>query len=228
MVRFFHLLAAGLAAGGMLPAGGDETKVVFKSDVALVRVDAQVLDRSNRAITGLRLEDFVLTEQGQAGQMRSVASEDMPLDVLLLLDVSGSMRPHVERIADAAHQALRVLAKDDRVAIMDFDTSARLRMPFRNSRDEVNREFERLLRQETFNGGTDITGALLRAADYVRREARRDARRAIVIVTDDQTGFERDEAAVERALERADAGLSLLRAPDAMAYGSQAGRYPGG
>jgi VWFA-related protein len=227
MVRFFHLLTLA-AIGSLLLAADDETKVVFKSDVALVRVDAQVLDRSNRAITGLRLEDFILTEDGQPRQIRSFASEDMPLDVLLLLDVSGSMRPHVERIADAAHEALRVLATGDRVAIMDFDTSARLRMPFRNSRDEVNREFERLLRQETFNGGTDITRALLQAADYVRREARRDARRAIVILTDDQTGFERDEAAVERALERADAVLSLLLAPDAMAYGRQRGGYPGG
>src|SRR5258708_2464494 len=180
MVRFFHLLATALAAGGLLLAADDETKVVFKSDVALVRVDAQVLDRSNRAITGLRLEGFVLTEQGQPAQIRSFASEDMPLDVLLLLDVSGSMRPHVERIADAAHQALRVLAKDDRVAIMDFDTSARLRMPFRNTRDEVNREFERLLRQETFNGGTDITNPPVRAPRCRRRGAPAGCRRAHV------------------------------------------------
>ena len=46
----------------------------------------------------------------------------MPIDILLLLDVSASMRPHVERMADAAHDALRVLADNDRVAIMVFDT----------------------------------------------------------------------------------------------------------
>src|SRR3989442_1213115 len=177
------LILIGIA--GLLPAADDENKIVFKSDVALVRVDAQVLDRGNRAITALRLEDFILTEEGQPRQIRSFASEDMPLDVLLLLDVSGSMRPHVERIADAARQALRVLGSGDRVAIMDFDTYARVRMPFRNSREEVNREFERLLRQEGFNGGTDITRALLQAADDGRGEGGRGARRAIVICTDE-------------------------------------------
>ena len=65
----------------------------------LVRVDAQVLDRDNRAITGLRLEDFKLRDEGRVQPIRNFARENMPVDVLLLFDVSASMRPHVERIA---------------------------------------------------------------------------------------------------------------------------------
>ncbi len=227
--RCARLILFAALAGGLLCAA-DDTNVVFHSDVSLVRVDAQVLDHDNRAITGLRAEDFVLREEGRVVPIRNFASENMPVDILLLLDVSGSMRPHVQRIADAAHQALGVLANDDRIGIMVFDTVSRLRMPFRNSRDDVNREFERLLRQESFNGGTDITNALLDAADYVRRNGRRDARRAIVILTDDETQRERDEARVERDLERADAVLSFLRAPAAMpgGYGRRRGGYPGG
>jgi VWFA-related protein len=203
-----------------LAPGGDE--VVFRSEVSLVRVDTQVVDRDNRAITGLRLQDFVLREQGQPQQIRNFAYENMPADVLLLLDVSASMRPHVERIASAAHQALRVLKDEDRVAIMVFDRSSRLRLPFRNGRDDVEREMESLLNQETFNGGTDITRGLLDAINYVAREGRRDARRAIVIVTDDETERNRDVDGVSRALTKADTVLSLLLAPDAMA-----GRSPG-
>jgi len=141
------------------------------------------------------------------------------------------MRPHVERIASAAHEALRVLKSDDRVAIMVFDRSSRLRLPFRNSRDDVEREMESLLNQETFNGGTDITRALLDAASYIGREGRRDARRAIVILTDDRTERNRDVEAVSRALTKADAVLSLLLAPDAMGSyypGTGGGRRGGG
>ena len=202
--------------------------VVFRSDVSLVRVDAQVVDRDNRAITGLRAEDFVLREEGRPQPIRNFAREDMPVDVVLLLDVSASMRPHVERIASAAHQALRVLGDKDRVAIMVFDRATRLRLPFRNSRQDVEREFESLLRQETFNGGTDITRALIDAANYVGRQGRRDARRAIVILTDDQTERDRDEARVSRALENADAVLSALIAPDAMQYRSRSPGMGGG
>ena len=198
---------------------------VFRSDVALVRVDASVVDRDNRAITGLRAEDFVLRESGRTLQIRNFASENMPIDVLLLLDVSGSMRPHVQRIADAAHQALRVLRDDDRIGIMVFDRYTRLRLPLRSNRKDVEREFESLLRQETFRGGTDITRALYEAAEYIGHNGRREARRAIVILTDDETGANRDEDGVSRALTRADAVLSALIAPDAMRYRSG---MPGG
>jgi VWFA-related protein len=223
MLRAASALAIGLA--GLL--GAAEGDVVFRSDVSLVRVDAQVIDRSNRAITGLRAEDFIVREQGQPQQIRNFSSESMPVDIVLLLDVSASMRPHVQRVASAAHQALRVLGDQDRVAIMVFDRSSRLRLPFRNSREEVAQELESLLDQETFNGGTDITRGLLDAARYVEREARHDARRAIVILTDDQTERNRDEEGVERALTRADAVLCALLAPDAM-MSRRGGGYPRG
>src|SRR4051812_17219033 len=107
-------------------ARADDTNVVFRSDVSLFRVDAQVVDRGNRAITGLRADDFILREEGRVQQIRNFASEDMPLDVLFLLDVSASMRPHVQRIADAAHEALRVLSDEDRFGIIVFDRMARV------------------------------------------------------------------------------------------------------
>jgi len=206
-----------------VPAIADDD-VVFRSDVSLVRVDAQVVDGGNRAITHLNAEDFILREEGRAVPIRNFASENLPVDILFLLDVSASMRPHVERIADASGQALTVMGKDDRMGIMVFDRSTRVRLAFSSSRSEVQREFDRLLSQERFNGGTDITNAMLDAAGYIRREGRREARRAIVILTDDQTQLERDDAAVSRALTRADAVMCALIAPDAM----QNRRYPGG
>lgn len=230
--RSVCLLGCALIAAPGLFAADDQ--VVFRSDVALARVDAQVVDRDNRAITGLRLEDFVLYEQGRQIQIRNFEREEMPVDVLLLLDVSASMRPHVQRIADAAHEAMRVLGPNDRVGIMVFDRSTRLRLPFRSNRNEVEREFENLLRQESFGGGTDIQRGLLDAARYVGREGRKEARRAIVILTDDMTERNRDELGAEQALARADAVLSALIAPDAMAnrrrggYGQPGGGYPGG
>ena len=203
-----------------------EEPIVFRSDVALVRVDAQVVDRNNRAITGLQLEDFVLLEGGQRREIRNFEAEDMPMDVLFLLDVSGSMQPHVQRIASAAEQALRVLGPDDRVGIMVFDRATRVRSRFRRNGDAVVRELENVLNQETFDGGTDITRGLMDAASYIQREGRRNARRAIVILTDDQTERGKDESGVLRALSRGDSVLSALIAPDAM--GGRYGRSGGG
>ena len=222
-VYFLPLISA--LAVGTLSADDD---VVFHSDVSLVRVDAQVVDSSNRAIIHLKATDFVLREDGRVVPIRNFASDNMPVDVLFLLDVSGSMRPHVQRIADASGQALTQLGKDDRMGIMVFDRYTRVRLAFSSSHQEVQHEFDRLLRDERFNGGTDITRAMLDAASYIRQNGRRDARRAIVVLTDDQTEFDRDDEGVGRALAHADAVMCALIAPDATQYNRGGGQRPGG
>ena len=124
------LLAAAVLAPAQEPVQSD---VVFKSDVSLVRVDVQAVDRDNRAITTLNRQDFILRDDGKIREIRNFATEEMPLDIVFLLDVSASMRPHVERIANAAQNAIALLGKDDRIAIMVFDRASRVRTPFRNA-----------------------------------------------------------------------------------------------
>ncbi len=219
-MRFVWTYLLVLVFAVVLPAADTpKPDVVFRSDVSLVRVDAQVVDRNNRTITGLRQDDFILLEDGKRQEIRNFARENMPVDILLLFDVSRSMRPHVERVTSAADQALQVLGRDDRVAIMVFDRRTRIRMGFRGDRQAVRSGLDALLREEDFEGGTDITRALLDASAYIGREGRRDARRAIVILTDDQTERRRDVEGVSRALTDSDAVLSALLAPDMMRGG---------
>jgi VWFA-related protein len=211
-----------LAADPQTPATPpvDDPPVTFRSDVLLGRVDAQVVDLNNHPIRDLRVQDFILRVDGKSQEVRNFQSEKMPIDVVLLLDVSRSMEPHVRRVASASHEALRALGDPDRVAILVFDRFTRVRMPFRSARGDTERELENVLDRETFEGGTDITRGLLDAASYVAQNARHGVRRAIVIVTDDQTERSRNEAEVLRALTRADSVLSALIAPDALHTGT--------
>jgi VWFA-related protein len=241
-VVFPLLLVCGLAfaqaaadkSAGSAAEGTPDTNITFHSDVSLVRVDAQVVDGSNRPIIHLHAGDFVLRANGKVLPIQSFASDNMPIDVLFLLDVSGSMRPHVQRIADASGEALNQLNQQDRMGIMVFDRVTRVRLGFSSSKQEVQRGFDHLLREERFNGGTDITRAMLDAADYIGQHGRRDARRAIVILTDDSTEFDRDDLGVGRALARANAVMCALIAPDAMPYArgrggaGQGGTWGGG
>lgn len=220
---FRPLLLAALASAGLFGQADDTP--VFRSDVSLVRVDVQVLDRTSRPVTHLQKEDFVLRENGKELPILNFASEKMPIDILFLLDVSGSMRPHVERIARAAQSALDTLGQEDRIAIMVFDRQTRTRLPFTVVGDRVYQEFDSVLDRERFNGGTDITRGMLDAAEYMRRNSRKDARRGIIILTDDQTEFDRDDERVGQALIDADSVMSALLAPDAI--GNRRG-IPGG
>jgi hypothetical protein len=110
---------------------------------------------------------------------------------------------------------------------MVFDNFTRVRLSFRSSKSEINRGLSDVLNQERFNGGTQITHAMIAAAEYVQREARPEARRAIIILTDDGSQDARDDAGVERALAHADAVMSFLQAPDVMPQGRSGGGYPG-
>jgi VWFA-related protein len=207
-------------------AQDDREPVVFRSDVSLVRVDVLVTGQDRRSVRGLTAQDFVLLDNRREQPIRNFAAEEMPLDVLFLIDVSVSMRPHVERIARASRSALQTLAPGDRGAVMVFDRRSRVRLGWTDSLEAVANGLDAVVREEGFNGGTDITRALLDAARYMQTTARRDARRAIVILTDDQTERDRDEQRVLRALEDADAVLSALIAPDALGTG-RASRRPG-
>lgn len=164
------------------PSSASNDTVVFRSDVGLVRVDAQVLD-GGHTLANLIAQDFILRDEGKVVEIRNFARENMPLDVLLLIDVSGSMRPHVERIASASRQAMQVLKGEDRVAIMVFDRQTRMRMPFLGV-GTVEQEFQSLLRQEKFKGGTDITRALYDAAEFMGRSpAKKLAKQSLLSLT---------------------------------------------
>jgi len=188
------------------------------------RIDTLVMNRSQRPIGGLRKEDFLLRQDGKPIPIRDLASEDLPVDVLLLLDVSGSMRVHVQKVASAAHEALAVMGDQDRVGIMLFDSGTKLRLPLRQDLNEVERKLDEVVRKDPFNGGTDINGALLEAAAYMEREGRKQARHAIVIVTDDMAA-RCDQDRVMTALDKADAVLMVILAP---AFMGVPGSSPGG
>ena len=104
----FWIFCSLLAAAGYVSAADDDTPV-FHSDVSVGRIDALVLDGAQFPISDLVKEDFVLRQDGKTIPIREAGFESLPVDVLLLLDVSGSMQVHIQRVADAAHGALAVL-----------------------------------------------------------------------------------------------------------------------
>src|ERR1700679_2400985 len=77
----------------------------FHSDIALVRVDAEVRTDTS-PVSDLRRDSFRITDNGLPRSIVYFAHDEQPLDVILLFDTSLSMRPVVERVAKAAHMAL--------------------------------------------------------------------------------------------------------------------------
>ncbi len=92
---------------------------MFKTGVSDVRVDVQVTEGKN-LVNGLSKDDFIVTDENQPQSIVSFSHGDERLNLILLLDISGSMQKYIEEIAKTARDALDHLRPGDRVAIMVF------------------------------------------------------------------------------------------------------------
>lgn len=182
----------------------------FQAKVALVQVHAEVIAGDGRVLSGFGKQDFRIFDNGKEQQILHFSAGEDPLDLILLFDTSGSMKPKVQQVAAAAREGVHELRDGDRVAIMTFDTRTRLVLPFTDDLDRVERAIRRDVMGERFGGGTFIQSAVSDAARKFMQEPRTERRRAILIVTDNMGQRTRRESTVIRELWEADALLTAL------------------
>lgn len=120
MKRAAVTMALGLVLwpGALLP---DAQVPVFVSRRDVVRLDVLVTER-NRPVLGLKAADFTVLDNGVPQQVDFVSFDEAPLNVVLTLDVSGSMTG--ERLDDlraAGHAVVAQLRPGDRAALVSFN-----------------------------------------------------------------------------------------------------------
>src|SRR5438874_2433591 len=103
---------------------------------------------------------------------------------MLLLDVSGSVRPILHQIRDGALNALQRLKPKDQVAIMAFANTSRLAQNFTNDRKLAAQKIEEATASDVLGRGTFLGPALDSAAIHMRRAPAQAGRRVIIVVTD--------------------------------------------
>lgn len=84
------------------------------------RLAATVTDRAGRPLTGLTKDDFAITVDGVAGEVTQVTESDAPFNLVLLLDVSGSVEERLDFIRRAALRFVQTASARDRVSIITF------------------------------------------------------------------------------------------------------------
>jgi VWFA-related protein len=184
--------------------------VTFHAGVSLVHVDAEVLGDDGRILTGFHKEDFRVFDERKEQPILQFAAEEQPLDLILLFDISGSMRGVVQDVANAAHQGLHELQSGDRVCVMVFNSGSREIAPFTEDLDAVDRTIQNDVLGLNFGGGTLIQAAVSDAAMRFRREPHTERRRAVLIITDNMGRRTRREASVVEEFWESDAILSGL------------------
>jgi len=182
----------------------------FRGGITLVKVDAAVTDHGGRPIPGLTAADFEVFDENRRQPIVAFEHEADPLDLLLLLDISGSMQRSLVEMASTARAALRPLGARDRVAVMLFARSSDVQQPFSSDFSTVDEQIRRGLNRQDLGTGTAINAAILAAASYMRREGS-TGRRAVLIVTDNLSlNYRIPDEEVVRALYSADATLNAI------------------
>jgi VWFA-related protein len=216
------LLAVSLAAAGLF--GQDATfsaqDPVFRADVSLVRVDAQVA-RAHEIVEGLQKDDFLILDNGKPQSILYCTQDEEPLDLLLLFDTSGSMLPSMRRLAASAHTALSELRKGDRVAVANFNTTASLIAPFNADLQEAEESVGRIV-DVRFGGGTHILKAVEDGAKYFAQHGDPHRRHAILIFTDNFGQSSASEKEVVKRMWESDVLLCGL-----IVRTGEAGGFPG-
>jgi VWFA-related protein len=98
----------------------------FSSRVEAVRVDVLVTDKG-QPVRGLGAADFEIRDDGVLQQIDLVSFEQIPLNVVLALDMSDSVTgDRRERLQAAGEAILDGLRKDDQAALITFSQPVQL------------------------------------------------------------------------------------------------------
>src|SRR5206468_1304724 len=90
----------------------------FRSGVDGIVVPVSVRS-GNKAVAGLRADDFELRDNGVVQALQDVSAEKIPIDVTLLLDLSSSVDgPMLQRLKAAVADTAALLRGDDRIRLV--------------------------------------------------------------------------------------------------------------
>ena len=119
-----------LMAASLLGQTAREQPPVFRASADAVSVDAAV-QRDRRPVVGLKAPDFELLDNGVPQEISDVAYERLPIDVILVLDVSASVTgPVLEELGRALRQVRADLLPSDRLRLLVFNMSVRRLVDF--------------------------------------------------------------------------------------------------
>jgi VWFA-related protein len=195
----------------LAPLGAQSSDIpIFKAGVADVRVDVLVTENKN-LVKGLAKDDFVVTDEGQPQTLVSFSNGDEPLNLILLLDISGSMQKHIQLISETARDALNHLRPGDRVAIMVFAKRSEVHQDFSDNLAETARQISRAVQDHDVGNTTQINAAIVDAAHYMQAHAGPGGSRAILILTDNLSmSYQLTDGQVIRELNKADTVFNAI------------------
>jgi len=159
-------------------------RATFKSGVEVVNLNVTVTGQRHQPVDDLTENQFEVFEDGVPQQLQFFAAGDFPLDVIVLIDASGSMGSSMPLVQQAAQRFIGTLRPDDRAAIMAISRGVKVVQAFTGDRALLGSAVT-----STRAGGgtplyTSIYTALTELAKARRELAATTRRQALVVLSD--------------------------------------------
>lgn len=138
-----------------------------------------VTDINNRSISDIKADEFEVLENNEPREVTSIRSVTAPFNLVLLLDVSGSVDSYVNFIRKAARSFVETVGSDDRISIVTFNEDVHVISSFSGNKQKLSESLD------TFDagGGTAFYDALAYTLTDTLRPLKGE-RTAIVVLTD--------------------------------------------
>jgi Ca-activated chloride channel family protein len=151
---------------------------VFKSGTgAIVSVFATVTDADKRLVPGLTRDDFEILDNDKPQPLVVFDNSARPINVIAMLDTSGSMTLSLDLLRRAAEQFVIRLLPDDRGRVGAFNDKIQFSARFTNNRDELVGD----IRDLDYGNGTRLWDAVGACLDELKGI---EGRRVILVFTD--------------------------------------------
>src|SRR5208283_1785179 len=118
------------------PAFKTHTKP-FKVDVNMVLVPVTITDPLNRLVTGLDRENFNIFEGKDRQEIKTFSSEDAPVSIGVIFDMSGSMSSKIERAREAVAEFFKTANPQDEFFMIAFADKPEEIADFTSSVDDI-------------------------------------------------------------------------------------------
>lgn len=193
-----------------LSVAAAEDAPLFRSEVSLVKVDARVRTPGGGDVGGLEAEDFLVFDEGAPQRIAHFARQSDPVNVLLVLDVSPSMRRRLAALAERAGEALDQLRPGDRAGVLLFGERIVWNQSLTTEIRPIPTRIIGSVFRESLGRATYLNEAVIAAAEAFLRE-KPEGRRAMVVVTDNEIHrWRASQADAIRALHAADSVLNAI------------------
>ena len=159
-----------------------ESVVNEDGDTFTVTALLSALDDQKSPLTDLTQQDFTILEDGQTVEIESIeVMRDLPINVLLVMDISGSMQgDRLTSARTAISQFIKSLYRGDKVAVYTFNTEFDEIVPLTEDLNQAQQVFDNA--QIYAGGGTCLFDAVYTAAQLAGELP--PGRQAVVALSD--------------------------------------------